>query len=216
MRVAVIGNGPSWKLYDDWGDGVVGCNLGAPVNREYDFTVTAARHWLKERILKDFWDHKPKTKMYFSPHVQYYIQKVFSKDERDTLLQRVDGRIMNEVYNLPKPFQLHLKKILAHGIDPKRQYFGNLNKDFVTITTGHWSIIYAIHFLKATNVKCWGFDAHIDYTTKSDSLSLEYGHGESRYALKKSEEHLQLAKSWPTTLNFIKKVYPTCKIELVQ
>ena len=54
MRVAVIGNGPSWKLYDDWGDGVGGCNLGAPVNREYNFTVTAARHWLKERILKDF------------------------------------------------------------------------------------------------------------------------------------------------------------------
>ena len=143
------------------------------------------------------------------------IFTLWSKDEREALRQRVDGKIINEVYNLSKPFQLHLKKILANDIDPKRQYFGNLSKDFKTITTGHWSIIYAIHFLKATHVKCWGFDAHIDYTTKAYSLSLEYGHDQSRHASKKSLEHLELAKSWPVTLNFIRKVYPTCLIELI-
>lgn len=216
MNVAVIGNGPSWEKYNGWGDAVVGCNLGAPIGRKYNFTVTAGRHWLKDRILKDFWDYKPKTKMYFSPHVQYFIQKDLSKDERLTLLSRIDGKIMNEVYNLPKPFQLYFKKILIHGVDPKRYYFGNLNKDFKTITTGHWSIIYSIHFLKATHIRCWGFDAHIDYTTKSDTLSLEYGHSESRYALKKSDEHLQLAKRWPITFNFIQTQYPQCKIEIVQ
>jgi hypothetical protein len=216
MKVAVIGNGPSWDKYDGWGDAVVGCNLGAPIGSKYNFTVTAARHWLKDRILKDFWDYKPKTKMYFSPHVQYYIQKYFSKDERDVLLKRINGRLMNDVYNLPRPFQLDLKNILAYNLDPKRQYFGNLTKDFNTTTTGHWSIIYAIHFLKATHVKCWGFDAHLDFTTKSDTLSLEYGHEQHRHELKKSHEHLELAKSWPITLNFIKKVYPSCEIELVQ
>ena len=39
MKVAVIGNGPSYIQYDGWGDVIVGCKLGAPLPVKYEFTT---------------------------------------------------------------------------------------------------------------------------------------------------------------------------------
>jgi histidinol phosphatase-like PHP family hydrolase len=39
MKVAIIGNGPSYIDYDGWGDVVVGCKLGAPLPLKYEFTT---------------------------------------------------------------------------------------------------------------------------------------------------------------------------------
>ncbi len=214
IKVAVIGNGPSWKLYDGWGDAVVGCAMGAPIQRKYNFTVAGYFKTLSEHVIEDYWDIPPKAPQYLAPHILYQFKKL-PIETQAKIIDRINVVIDVELLKgFPQPFQLDTKRIVRDKITNGKAYMGERNKSFKSLTTGHWAIVYALQFFRPVHIKCWGFDAHLDYKTKCDTLSLEYAYKPGELSKKFSEEHLLLAKSWPITFSFIQSVYPNCKIEI--
>ena len=217
MKVAIIGNGPSWEKYDGWGDAVVGCSMGAPIERAYNFTIAGYFNWLADYVTQDSWSIPSKAPMYLAPHVMYQFKKYLSLEKQQILFDRVNIKLdFSIIKRFPKSFHIDTKRVVRERIHNGKAYLGEKNNSLKAITSGHWAIIYAQAFFNPTHIRCWGFDAHLDYKTKSDTMSLEYGYPEDKLPHKRSEQHLLLAKSWPVTFNFIQSVYPNCKIEIVQ
>jgi hypothetical protein len=217
MKVAIIGNGYSWEKYDGWGDAVIGCNMGAPIDRAYNFTTAGNFKWLADHVTQDSWSIPSKAPMYMAPHLMYQFKKNLSTEKQQILFDRVNVKLdFSIIKRFPKSFHIDTKRVALYRIHTGKAYLGEKNNGLKSITSGHWAIIYAQAVFSPTHVRCWGFDAHLDYKTKSDTMSLEYGYPEDKLTSKKSEEHLLLAKRWPVTFKFIQSVYPNCKIEIVQ
>ena len=224
MKVAVIGNGTSWEKYDGWGDAVVGCSLGAPIEKKYEFNVLASTQLFK-RVIEDSWNHVPKANIYIPPHEILHLKAQYSKKDQKIIIDNLNIVIdLQIIKSFPSCFHLNFARI--KGLDQQSKghgnaYLGQKRGNFSQLTTGHWAIIYAIHKLNPTYIKCWGFDAHIDYTTKFNTLSWDYTHDS---ITKNSNKHgglsdmksLHRAKLWPETFEFIQGLYPDVNIEIVQ
>ena len=152
MKVAVIGNGPSYIQYDGWGDVIVGCKLGAPLPVKYEFT-TNCNPKIFNRILEDStWSVQFKAKQIFPPHMHYYLKTNYTVDEQNYIKSKMDIPYDNNLYKLlPTPFQPNLKKSIIKHVNKLTGFV--YNNDLKRISTGHWSIIFSMIIFKATEIR---------------------------------------------------------------
>ena len=119
MKVAVIGNGPSYIDYDGWGDVVVGCKIGAPLKVNYEFCVCAHAS-IYDRVLDDSWDIIFPNKMIYPIHMHYILRHWYSSDQQANIKSKLSIPYDSNLYNsLPKPitFRVQLNNsVIIHTI----------------------------------------------------------------------------------------------------
>jgi hypothetical protein len=199
VKVAVIGNGPSYSQYDGWGDVVVGCKLGAPLPVSYEFTTNCNPKIFK-RILEDStWSVQFKAKQIFPLHMHYHLKTCYTVAEQEYIRSKMDVSYDIDLYKrLPPPFQPSKKKrSFAYNNDLKR------------ISTGHWSIIFSMIIFNPTNIKCYGFDAHFDPELKiySTSHAITTDKAERIRRHEAGWDYLKGAVYWNETVDFLRNLY---------
>ena len=208
MKVAVIGNGPSYIQYDGWGDVIVGCKLGAPLPVKYEFT-TNCNPKIFNRILEDStWSVQFKAKQIFPPHMHYYLKTNYTVDEQNYIKSKMDIPYDNNLYKLlPTPFQPNLKKSIIKHVNKLTGFV--YNNDLKRISTGHWSIIFSMIIFKATEIRCYGFDAHFDPKLKlySTSHAITTDEVERDRRRKAGWDYIKGAVYWNETVNFLRELY---------
>lgn len=202
MKIAVIGNGPSYKQYDGWGDVVVGCKLGAPLPVSYEFT-TNCNPKIFDRILKDStWSVKFKVKQIFPLHMHYYLKTNFTAVEQEYIKSKMDVSYDKDLYKLlPNPFQPSSKSSKKLGF--------MYNNDLKRISTGHWSIIFSMALYNPSEIRCYGFDAHFDPKLKlySTSHAITTDKAEMDRRIQAGWNYLIGAVYWNETIDFLRNLY---------
>jgi len=202
MKIAVIGNGPSCTQYDGWGDVIVGCKLGAPLPLKYEFT-TNCNPKIFNRILEDStWNVQFKTKQIFPLHMHYHLKTRYTIAEQEYIKSKMDIPYDKDLYKLlPAPFQPNFKKSKKIGFA--------YNNDLKRISTGHWSIIFSLAVFKATEIKCFGFDAHFDPALKiySTSHAITTDKAERIRRHEAGWDYLKGALHWNDTIDFLRNLY---------
>ena len=208
MKVAVIGNGPSFKDYDGWGDVIVGCKLGAPLPLKYEFT-TNCNPKIFNRILEDSnWDVQFKTKQIFPPHMHYYLKTNYTNDEQIYIKSKMNVPYDIELYKLlPPPFQPDLKRSIKNHTSKLTGFVYNNN--LKRISTGHWSIIFSMIIFNVTEIKCFGFDAHFDPKLKIYSTShvITTDKAERDRRRNAGWDYIKGAVYWNETIDFLRELY---------
>tara|TARA_A100001015_G_scaffold254471_1_gene295264 strand:+ start:1330 stop:1986 length:657 start_codon:yes stop_codon:yes gene_type:complete len=208
MKVAVVGNGPSYIDYDGWGDVVVGCKLGAPLPLKYEFT-TNCNPKIFNRILEDStWNVQFKAKQIFPPHMHYYLKTNYTSDEQKYIKSKMDIPYDKDLYKLlPASFQPALKRSIKNHVNNLTGFVYNNN--LKRISTGHWSIIFSMIIFKATEIRCYGFDAHFDPALKiySTSHAITTDKAEMIRRREAGWEYLKGALYWNDTVDFLRKLY---------
>lgn len=203
MKVAVIGNGPSYTQYDGWGDVIVGCKIGAPLGVHYNFCVNAHSSMF-DKVLDDSWNINFPNRMIYPIHMHYILQNWYSADQQAKIKSKLSIPYDTELYNsLPKPFQPNLARLVKRdlkGFDYNSQH---------KISTGHWAIIFAIALYEVDEVRCYGFDAHFDPTLKIQSISHKVTASPEELKRRKNRgwHYNRGAVLWNDTVDFLRELY---------
>lgn len=215
MRLAVIGNGPSYIDYDNWGDIAVGCKLGAPLPINYEFT-TNSNVKIFDRILQDpTWNVSFSCRQIFPLHMHYQLENDYSLEQKEYIKSKMFMAYDKHLYKaLPSAFQPNSKKLAQRKQQNLKGF--DYNTDLKKISTGHWAIIFSMILLKPSKIRCYGFDAHFDPTTKatSTSPSITATPDELARRYERGWDYFKGAYDWLDTLRFLRKLYQI-PIELV-
>ena len=108
---------------------------------------------------------------------------------------------------LPASFQPALKRSIKNHVNNLTGFVYNNN--LKRISTGHWSIIFSMIIFKATEIRCYGFDAHFDPALKiySTSHAITTDKAEMIRRREAGWEYLKGALYWNDTVDFLRKLY---------
>ena len=203
MKVAVIGNGPSYDTYDGWGDFVIGCKLGAPLSINYKFCACAHAS-VFDRILDDSWNGVFTTRMIYPVHMHYILRQWYTPAQQSKIISKLSIPYDSDLYSkLPKPFQPNLARLASRNL--KGFDYNTKHK----ISTGHWAIIFAMALYDVNEIRCYGFDAHFDPTLKIQSISHSISASPEELERRKRRgwDYDQGAVRWNDTVNFLRELY---------
>lgn len=222
LIVDVVGNGPSWELFDHSGDITVGCSAGIKGTNP---------HWLMiqdEYSLDCFITGKLKTvdaPAYLSLHTINLISTKWTPQQRKTLFNTIEIKKLStqELHSIPEPFKFSRKNIVTYGRGYKWEYH---------ISCGDMAVLFAIIKHKPSHIRCWGFDAHLDGTVadmdhliKSNAWvilnesnlrrnrSSKYMHSDD---YSRGKEYATRGFNWNKTLQGINSHFPEIKIEIMK